>query len=197
MIQQSHSWAYIQEKSKNKNCNSKGYIHPYVHALHFFICMFIYSLIVWSPCSMLRKEDWFIDGYVLSNSRISTFLWYSPHYIKILFKICFTSRYTLYYWENCTSRSIDLRYMCTYLWVLLSVWVCIHAQPCPTVCDPMDCKLPGSSVHGISQARILEWVAISFSKGSSWPRHWAPVSFIAGRFFTIWAIREAHCYGQG
>ena len=43
-------------------------------------------------------------------------------------------------------------------------------QSCPTLCDPMDCSPPGSSVHGISQARILEWVAISFSTGSSWPR---------------------------
>ena len=44
------------------------------------------------------------------------------------------------------------------------------AQSCPTLCDPMDCSLPGSSVHGIFQARVLEWVAISFSRGSSWPR---------------------------
>ena len=43
-------------------------------------------------------------------------------------------------------------------------------QSCPTLCDPMDCSLPDSSVHGIFQARILEWVAISFSKGSSGPR---------------------------
>ena len=49
-------------------------------------------------------------------------------------------------------------------------------------CDPMDCSLPGSSVHGILQARILEWVAISFSRGSSWPRNRTPVSCIAGRF---------------
>ena len=42
------------------------------------------------------------------------------------------------------------------------------AQSCPTPCDPMDCSLPGASVHGIFQVRILEWVAISFSKGSSW-----------------------------
>ena len=41
------------------------------------------------------------------------------------------------------------------------------AQSCPALCDPMDCSLPGSSVHGISQARLLEWVAISFSRGSS------------------------------
>ena len=44
------------------------------------------------------------------------------------------------------------------------------AQSCPTVCDPMDCSLPGSSLHGILQARVLEWVAISFSRGSSQPR---------------------------
>ena len=51
----------------------------------------------------------------------------------------------------------------------------------------MGCSLPGSSVHGISQARILEWVAISFSVRSSWPRDWTQVSHIAGWFFTIWA----------
>ena len=54
-------------------------------------------------------------------------------------------------------------------------------------CNPMDCSLPGSSVHGVSQARILEWVAISFSKGSFWPRDQTWVSCIAGRFFTDWA----------
>ena len=59
------------------------------------------------------------------------------------------------------------------------------AQLCPTLCDPMDCSLPGSSVHGISQARILEWVAISFSRGSSRPRDRTPVSHIAGRRFTV------------
>ena len=60
-------------------------------------------------------------------------------------------------------------------------------QSCPTLCDPMDCSLPGSSVHGIFQARVLEWVAISFSRWSSWPRDWTWVSRIAGRRFTIWA----------
>ena len=46
--------------------------------------------------------------------------------------------------------------------------------------------------HGILQARILEWVAIPFSRGSSWPRDQTQVSYIAGRFFTFWATREAH-----
>ena len=56
-------------------------------------------------------------------------------------------------------------------------------QSCPTLCDPMDCSLPGSSVHGIFQARILEWAAISFSKGSSQPRDQTQVSCIVGRCF--------------
>ena len=54
----------------------------------------------------------------------------------------------------------------------------------------MDCSLPGSSVHGIFQARILEWVAIFFSRRSSPPRDWTQVSCIVGRHFTIWAFRE-------
>ena len=58
-------------------------------------------------------------------------------------------------------------------------------------CDPMDCSLPGSSVHGILQAGILEWVAISFSRGSSWPKNWNQASGIAGGCFTDWASREA------
>ena len=62
---------------------------------------------------------------------------------------------------------------------------------CVTLRDPMDCSPQGSSIHGISQARILERVAISSSKRSSWPRGWTCVSAIAGRFFTIWATREA------
>ena len=58
-------------------------------------------------------------------------------------------------------------------------------------CDPMDCSLPGSSVHGILLARTLEWVAISFSRGSFRPRNKTQVSCTAGRFFTDWAMREA------
>ena len=50
-------------------------------------------------------------------------------------------------------------------------------------CEPMDCSLPGSSAHGISQARMLEWLAISFSRESSWPRDWTFTSCIEGGFF--------------
>ena len=64
------------------------------------------------------------------------------------------------------------------------------AKSCLTLCDPLNCGLPGSSVHGILQARTLEGVAISFSRGSSWPRNRTGVSYIAGRFFTGWAMTE-------
>ena len=60
------------------------------------------------------------------------------------------------------------------------------------LCDPMD-----YTVHGILQARILEWVAFPFSRGSSQPRDQTQVSRIAGRFFTNWAIREAQEYWSG
>ena len=59
------------------------------------------------------------------------------------------------------------------------------AQSCPILCDPMDCSLLGSSIHGIFQASILEWVAISFSRRCSWPRDWTWVSCIVGRRFTV------------
>ena len=64
------------------------------------------------------------------------------------------------------------------------------AQLCLTLHGPMDCSLPGSSAHGIFQARVLEWVAISFSRGSSWPRDRTCVSHIVGRCFTIWTTKE-------
>ena len=59
------------------------------------------------------------------------------------------------------------------------------------LCDPVDCSPPDSSVHGILQATILEWVAIPLSRGSSRPRDQTRVSCTTGRFFTIWATREA------
>ena len=60
-------------------------------------------------------------------------------------------------------------------------------QSCLTLCDPTDYNPLGSSVPGILQARILDWVAIPFSRGSSWPRDGTRMSCIAGSFFTIWA----------
>ena len=65
--------------------------------------------------------------------------------------------------------------------------VCLVSQSCLTLWESMDCSLPGSCVHGILQARILEWVTVPFSRGSSWSRDQTRVSCIASRFFTLWA----------
>ena len=59
-----------------------------------------------------------------------------------------------------------------------------------TICNPMDCSPPGSSVHGMFQARIMGWVAISYSRGSSQPRDQTQLSCIAGRFFTSEPLRK-------
>ena len=72
----------------------------------------------------------------------------------------------------------------------LCVCVCVCGSVMSDSLQPIDCNPPGYSVHGILQARILEWVAIPFSKGSSQPRDRTWVSHIAGRFFTIWDARE-------
>ena len=76
--------------------------------------------------------------------------------------------------------------------------VCICAHWCPTLCNPMDCNTPGSSVDGIIQARILKWIAISFSRGSSPPSDQTRLSCVSGIqggffffFFTRWVTREA------
>ena len=65
------------------------------------------------------------------------------------------------------------------------------SQSCLTLCNPMDCTLTGSSVHGIFQVTVLEWLAISFSRASSWPRFWTRVFHFAGSRFTLWATRKA------
>ena len=70
----------------------------------------------------------------------------------------------------------------------------VLVSKCLTLCNPMDWSPPGSSVHGIPQARTLEWVAIPFSRGSSQPRDQTQVSCIEGWFFTIWATREAQLF---
>ena len=64
------------------------------------------------------------------------------------------------------------------------------AQSCLTLRYPMDCSLPGSSIHGIFQEIVLEWIAISFSRGSSRPRDGTQVPRILDRRFTVWATRE-------
>ena len=96
-------------------------------------------------------------------------------------------------------RNIALNYFHTWIFKIITsinkirfnsfqitIAVVLVTQSCPALCDLMDCSPLGSSAHGISQARILEWVASSFSRESSQPEDETQVSHIAGRFFTIW-----------
>ena len=69
------------------------------------------------------------------------------------------------------------------------------AQSCPTLCDPIDCSLPGSSIHGIFQATVLEWVAISFSRESSQPRDRTKSPALQADAFHLWVTRAAHKLG--
>ena len=78
---------------------------------------------------------------------------------------------------------------CCLNWGLIMVWVKVKLKSLSHVqlCDTMDCSPPGFSIPGILQARILEWVTISFSRAYSWPRDWTQVSCIGGRCFKLWA----------
>ena len=83
-----------------------------------------------------------------------------------------------------------------YLSICLSLYICMCAQPCPTLSDHMNCSPPGSSVHGISQARILEWVALSYSRRSTWPRDWNHITCIRRWILYYWATWEAHTHSD-
>ena len=89
--------------------------------------------------------------------------------------------------------------LCVCVCECVYVCVCVHAQSCLTLCNPVGCSPSASSVHGIFQARIMEWVAFSYSRGSSEPRDWtlssgiscvSCSSCIAGRFFTGWPTSD-------
>ena len=109
--------------------------------------------------------------------------------------------------RKCIQGNLNKMMSFSILPTILYWCVCAKSlQLCPTLYDPTDCSLQGSSVHGISQAWTLEWVAISFSRGSSWPRGWIRVSLspaLAGGFLTTnphmgetaLILRETWCYG--
>ena len=77
---------------------------------------------------------------------------------------------------------------------VMTCYCCLVTKSCLTLCDPLDCSPPGSSVHGVLQVRILEFIAISFSRGSSQAMDQTWVSCTAGRFFPIWATSEDYYF---
>ena len=107
-------------------------------------------------------------------------LWFNSLWFGVLeFLVTFISEFVLWAWNPVeqwsTSQEFKMKVLVT--------------QSCPTLCDPMDCNPPGSSVHGILQARIFEWVAITFSRGSTWSKVWTWVSHITDRFCTVWVTK--------
>ena len=89
-------------------------------------------------------------------------------------------------------QQLLLQVLCRWHELIKHCAVCLVTQSCPTLCNPIDCSLPGSLSLGILQARILEWVAMPSSMGSSQSRNQTQVFHVAGRFFTVWTLREAH-----
>ena len=106
----------------------------------------------------LRKHNPDPYSSIILPSKSAMNFWYSFSFGKAANKVSLTLH-------------PDVQSRCGFL-------ACVHAHSlsCLTLCNPTDCSPPGSTVHGIFQARIAEWVAISYSRGSSWPRDWIRIS---------------------
>ena len=135
----------------------------------------------WVAISFSNAWKWKVKGKSLSRARLLATPWTSAYQASPSMGF---SRQE--YWSGVPLPSAK----CYLEKHILSMCVLV-AQSCLALCNPMDWGPPGSSVHGILQARILEWVAISFSRGPSRPRDRTQVSCITGGFFTVWVTREA------
>ena len=120
-------------------------------------------------------------------------MWFQISYCKLIFKktchLCFGINQSIgtTIWK---AIKILLLLPTTHLfkaWFCSCVWMLKSLLLCQTLCDPMDYSPPGSSVHGILQARILKWVAMPSSRGSSWPRDWTCISCIGRWILYHWA----------
>ena len=168
------------------------------------------ALVCWLFTLVEAKGRWLSPMQTEVTVAAQVFSWHGIWWIVLCPQgyICSTgNQMTAGGWKNLPSTShsvlvlpldVKLSYV-TYLignkmaWCFsFLIWMCVLvAQLCSTLYNPMNCSSPDSSVHVTSQARILEWVAMPSSRGSSQPRDWTWVSHSAGRFFTIWATREA------
>ena len=104
-------------------------------------------------------------------------------------KSCIYLGCTTWFFKRCKRWWFNIHKHCDMINPVVKVKVLV-AQSCLTLCDPMDYNLPGSSVHGIPQARILEWVASSFSRGPYWPRDGTCVSYIGRWILYHWTTWE-------
>ena len=134
-----------------------------------------------SPKHPVSNLNWQFVSYMdlLKHSGLISFCFLNPATLHNMLSIQNTDLFPFRYWL--------VEDVGTILYL-----VGLVTQSCPTLCNPMDCSPPGSSVRVILQERILEWVAIPFSRECSWPKVRTWVSCLAGRFFTIWITGEAH-----
>ena len=181
-----HSWYFniIQIKLAEVSfnvlvCSFK--LHRFYLGWFFTIIMFNYIL------------EWYFHWWIGSWKEKKNSSWRK---IKDYFLICFNrvklNNVVIFFFLDKIYFGLFLLIWINFIDINVCVCLCVYVyvcvlvtQLCPTPCDLMNCSQPGPSVHGLLQARILEWVAISFSKRSSLPWDQTLVSHIAGRFFTI------------
>ena len=186
-INRSYSCGYCQQKIKYSRQPFKPIFEGFPTLLPFYLLL--------SPFQLLMdfRLDYFPKGVLKCSQTISYLYAYGCHKTA---QVMHSPTMLLNQWiKSCVKWKLMLENNCPgcckhrlgkIVFVLKNKnSVSKVAQSFPTLCDPVDCSLPGSSVHGILQARILEWVAMSFSKGSSRPRDRTQVSCIAGRCFTL------------
>ena len=149
----------------------------------------------WTSCVCWVERSKRKEFEVYFSSKICIFLIRNQGFLRMLNcagAVLSTAAVATIYWELASLwPSAELFILWTFLIFAASMWgksemKVLVTQLCPTLCDPMDCSPPRSSVHGILQVRILEWIVISSSRESSKPRNRTQVSCITGRFFTIW-----------
>ena len=124
--------------------------------------------------------------------RAGTKIYYSLHEIRLYFIRSHSfEAFSMFMYDTVGLHILCLLsvFFLSVFWLHCSACCCLVVQSCPTLWDPMDCSLPASSIHGISQARTLEWVAISFFRGSSRPRDQTWVSCIGKRILYPWATK--------
>ena len=141
----------------------------------------------WSGLPFPSRVSWVVNRYFLVDSSLN-FILFIYFFVDCIF-LYFIHQRLYFQLLHCTHFSpITLQIVMNEIkknTIYKKIYESEVTQSCPTLCDPMDCSLPGSSVHGIFQAIVLEGIAIPFSRGSSQPRDQTLVSCIAGRFLTI------------
>ena len=136
------------------------------------MCIYIYIYIHINIYTHIHTYIYWIHKKNLCFSVTSFRKTWMTFLANLIYTGCIHMLYIVYICIHIHICTMDIYvYVCVYVHICVSLYICLVAKLWPTLCNPMDCNPPGSSVYGILQARVLEWVAIFFSRGSSWPRN--------------------------